>query len=265
MTKPCKIHSYSDGDVILTVEDTSFQLHISILSLASKVFEKMFLSKSFQDFLSFIYPTNNLRISWGNIDDMLRIADRYEVSSLFDRGFEFLEREFYFKPLYSLLLADRYNIPVVYKESSKLVLDNFTTFRLDNLYKDLSVAACNSLIKRYGGYVISLMIINKIDFISNFSHTCNNENDHVTILTDLLKTRINDVFTLPPLPPSKFYSVFSQKINMYAFFSQGLICECSFNEHFMGLIKEYFGEFEPLDIEGDKVNAPKYIFVEINR
>ncbi|CAJ0765176.1 8092_t:CDS:1, partial [Entrophospora sp. SA101] len=40
MTKPCKIHSYSDGDVILTVEDTSFQLHISILSLASKVFEK---------------------------------------------------------------------------------------------------------------------------------------------------------------------------------------------------------------------------------
>ncbi|CAJ0842735.1 16698_t:CDS:2 [Entrophospora sp. SA101] len=231
MTKPCKIHSYSDGDVILTVEDTSFQLHISILSLASKVFEKMFLSKSFQDFLSFIYPTNNLRISW---------------------GFEFLEREFYFKPLYSLLLADRYNIPIVYKESSKLVLDNFTTFRLDNLYKDLSVAACNSLIKRYGGYVISLMIINKIDFISNFSHTCNNENDHVIILTDLLKTRINDVFTLPPLPPSKFYRVFSQKINMYAFFSQGLICECSFNEHFMGLIKEYFGEFEPLDIEGDK-------------
>ncbi|CAJ0842727.1 16695_t:CDS:2 [Entrophospora sp. SA101] len=41
MTKPCKIHSYSDGDVILTVEDTSFQLHISILSLASKVFEKI--------------------------------------------------------------------------------------------------------------------------------------------------------------------------------------------------------------------------------
>nr|CAG8471411.1 1218_t:CDS:2 [Entrophospora candida] len=135
------VHNYLDGDVKIVVEQVSFQLHMNILSLASEVFKSMFTLgssrskkipeiplenetiESFQNLLSFIYPTRNLRISWENVDDMLRLADRYEVLSLHDRASEFLEYNFKIDPIRALLMADEYSLRKTYKESSKLVLE----------------------------------------------------------------------------------------------------------------------------------------------
>ncbi|CAJ0746669.1 8177_t:CDS:2, partial [Entrophospora sp. SA101] len=74
----------------------------------------------------------NLRISWENVDDMLRLADRYEVLSLHDRASEFLEYNFKTDPIRALLMADEYSLRKTYKESSKLVLEVFPKYKLSN-------------------------------------------------------------------------------------------------------------------------------------
>ncbi|RHZ46045.1 hypothetical protein Glove_637g13 [Diversispora epigaea] len=151
-----EIHFYDDGDVELTAENITFRIHKNILALSSQAFSGMFMSAKPTDedliissttgksiprielrddaapdiekLLSFLYPNTFFEISWDDVASLLRLADKYIVETLTSACVAFLKRSYQEEPLQALKLSEVYRISTVYKESSKLVLDNFEQF-----------------------------------------------------------------------------------------------------------------------------------------
>ncbi|CAG8511769.1 11785_t:CDS:1 [Acaulospora morrowiae] len=153
LPRKSETHFYSDGDVELVAEKITFRVHRNILELSSQFFKEMFMSakpsaedlvvisstgktipridlrddsaQDFEKLLSFLYPNTFYEIGWDNVSSLLRLADKYIVESLTSACVAFLKRSYQEEPLQALKLAEFYHISSVYKESSKLVLDNF--------------------------------------------------------------------------------------------------------------------------------------------
>ncbi|CAG8649110.1 4490_t:CDS:2, partial [Racocetra fulgida] len=151
-----EIHFYKDGDIELLVEKIVFRVHKNILTLSSQFFNGMYQSAtpSIEDLtaisntgvsiprvelrgdaapdveklLSFLYPNTYFEISWRDVANLLRLADKYIVETLTTACVAFLKRSYQEEPLQALKLAETYQIASVYKESSKLVLDDFEKF-----------------------------------------------------------------------------------------------------------------------------------------
>ncbi|CAG8690449.1 3107_t:CDS:2 [Funneliformis caledonium] len=153
-----KIHYHEkDGDIFLKAENTIFLIHKTFLSLSSEFFKDLFklakpssnenvniidgttiemngeTSESIERMLSFIYPNTFVEITWDNVEDL---------------------KMFY----YHLPLADKYSFPKVFKESSKLLLDDFQKYRSDPTYDELSQRAKLKLTDAWYHYTNSLHI-----------------------------------------------------------------------------------------------------------
>ncbi|CAG8533866.1 22880_t:CDS:1 [Racocetra persica] len=156
ISRNSEIHFYKDGDIELLVEKIIFRVHKNILTLSSQFFNGMYQSAtpSIEDLtaisntgvsiprvelrgdaapdveklLSFLYPNTYFEISWRDVANLLRLADKYIVETLTTACVAFLKRSYQEEPLQALKLAETYQISSVYKESSKLVLDDFEKF-----------------------------------------------------------------------------------------------------------------------------------------
>ncbi|CAH1761861.1 14632_t:CDS:1 [Entrophospora sp. SA101] len=157
-------HFYQDGDCELKVENILFRVHKNILVLSSAFFSGMFstaqpskdelitvgggssgnslstivridlrddASDDIEKLLSFLYPNTFFEISWADVANLLRLADKYIVDTLNSGCVSFLKRSYEDEPLKALKLAEIYMIDSVYKESSKLVIDKFEQFFYD--------------------------------------------------------------------------------------------------------------------------------------
>ncbi|CAB4378345.1 hypothetical protein RhiirA5_396896 [Rhizophagus irregularis] len=154
-----EIHFYGDGDCELVAENLLFRVHKNILVLSSAFFNGMFsaaqpsrdelitisqtgrtvarielrdAANDIEKLLSFLYPNTFFEISWEDVENLLRLADKYIVETLTSACVAFLKRSYQDEPLRSLKLAETYSIATVYKESSKLVLDGFEHFFYDS-------------------------------------------------------------------------------------------------------------------------------------
>ncbi|CAG8590377.1 10038_t:CDS:1 [Funneliformis caledonium] len=170
MAEKHPIHDYTkDGDIIRKVENTHFLVHKSILSLASEFFNDLFTLAtpnsneiiknttvnesegsilileiveedvtSIQDMLSFIYPNTILHINWKNVENLLRIADKFVINKLSDACDFFLQNNVVDNVLTSFILADQYRLPIPFKESSKLILNDYFKYEIDSKFKRIS-------------------------------------------------------------------------------------------------------------------------------
>ncbi|CAI2163705.1 16958_t:CDS:2 [Funneliformis geosporum] len=189
MTEHHKIHYYEkSGDIFLKAENTIFLLHKIILSIASEFFDDLFkfskpstneivtiidgtqqssntfpmiemngeTSESLERMLSFIYPNTFVEITWDNVKDCLRISDKFIINKLTKSCSVFLLHHFQEKVLLSFTLADKYSFPKVFKESSKLVLDDLQKYRSDSTYDELSPRTKLKLMDSWFHYTNSL-------------------------------------------------------------------------------------------------------------
>src|ERR1051325_2321037 len=148
-------HYYKeDGDIILQAENTYFLVHKNFLSFASQFFKDLFAcatpssneyinvnnqsgessipiievtdekSTSIEEMLSFIYPNAILEVDWNNVENLLRLADKFIIKKLTSSCNTFLQTVlqtgFTENVLTSFILADKYQLSTIYKESSKL-------------------------------------------------------------------------------------------------------------------------------------------------
>jgi hypothetical protein len=292
---PLSKHDYPDGDVIIELKDKSFKVHKLVLGLASDVFKDLFTNaisktsgkeipklpldepiQTFEDLLDFIYPGCSLSITWDNIRELFRIADKYMIDSFIERGKEFLERYFQSKPLLSLVLADLYRFKDIYKQSSKLVLDNFTFYKSHQLFNQLSVITRESLLNRYCNYLISWSKdYQEKDFVEDFTHTCvgYNTKDHVKKISNKIVNKLKSTRTFPPPNPSMFYRMVLKVLQEKSYD----MVSCDYNDRFFSefpnMFKNYFGEFEPLENDDHDDNNSNvttedeicdfYIFIEM--
>ncbi|PKC60828.1 hypothetical protein RhiirA1_467482 [Rhizophagus irregularis] len=173
MTQKSSIHYYEDGDLLIIIQDTIFRLHKIILSISSKIFQDMFAYakpssnenlptikldensiKPSQYLISFIYHDKNFKITWNCVEEISRLGDKYEVDIVLKAVETFLELHFVEKPLFSIILADQYRFKKVYKETSKLILDDLPKYKSknDELFQKLSTNTRSLLLEKYLDY-----------------------------------------------------------------------------------------------------------------
>ncbi|GBB85620.1 hypothetical protein RclHR1_01210028 [Rhizophagus clarus] len=173
MSQRNSVHYYEDGDLLIIVQDTIFRLHKIVLSISSKVFKDMFTYakpssydnlptvnldensiKPFEDLVSFIYHDKNFKITWKCVEEISRLGDKYEVDIVLKAVETFLELHFVENPLFSIILADQYRFKKVYKETSKLILDDLPNYKSKNeeLFQKLSTNTRSLLLEKYLDY-----------------------------------------------------------------------------------------------------------------
>lgn len=170
-------HYYDDGNVIICMGNTHFRVHASILRLSSDFFKKLLSDawnktnrpdpfKSFcsqhgkldfkdvmavvdlpykipSDFGTLLSTLYNLdaefEITWGNVEEILRVARKYNFSSATENCQRFLRSKMKEAPLDALLQADRYRLPDLYMEASALVLDHYVYYSSFPEFEQLSM------------------------------------------------------------------------------------------------------------------------------
>lgn len=175
------------------------------------------------------------------------------IESLIIACKKFLEDNYRRNPMLPFLLADTYNFKSLYKESSKLILNNYQNFIHEPLFKRFSEKTRSSLNERYIKFFFGFCsIVNgKNKILSDYVHKCSNSRHH-DVLEDELKN--------PPLP-SKIYKKIFLQINVNGEYNR----KC--NDHFTNTYLP--GDFEAL---GDGavgavgtvgvIHDQKYIFIE---
>ncbi|RGB28790.1 BTB/POZ domain-containing protein [Rhizophagus diaphanus] len=260
-------HYYADGDIILQVKDTYFLVHKNLLSLASEFFKSLFAcatpssdkiikviedsSKessipileiideepdSIEDILSFIYPNTILYIDWNNVDIFLRLSDKFIIRKLLNSCEVFLLEHFTEKVLGSFILAEKYLLPTIFKESSKLIIDDIIKYECDEDFKLILKRTQERLVISHHIYYLELVKFNK--------HV---REDWYKYLYDDIT---NEISTFPIPKPS---------------FTRNKIFELSHespDKEFIKNFKQYLGSFEKL------INAPAntdyyYPFIEL--
>ncbi|CAG8563924.1 5906_t:CDS:1 [Funneliformis mosseae] len=268
-----KIHYHEkDGDIFLKAENTIFLIHKTFLSLSSEFFKDLFklakpssnenvniidgttiemngeTSESIERMLSFIYPNTFVEITWDNVEDLLRISNKFIISKLTKSCSVFLLHHFQENFLLSFTLADKYSFPKVFKESSKLLLDDFQKYRSDPTYDELSQRAKLKLTDAWYHYTNSLHIY----FGKNSKSSARISDKVITFSEFLLSESLN--FFLKPSKFSKFYRDWKLKLPTY----RNSIT-----------IEELFKNYETLEFqsiqlnEANKSNKTQYIFIEL--
>jgi len=173
-----KIHNYPDGNILIDVEDITFKVHSTILTLSSKQFAAMInrnlketiddpkiiahfelkdnVAKHFEDLLSVLYPHTSLVITWENIEYIGSIAHQYQIVAVISRLQEFLDPRWHTKPLYTLVLAEQLNLANEYREASRVVIDELLTVQTDPLFERLGDATKLKLFRRYTQFIAEM-------------------------------------------------------------------------------------------------------------
>src|SRR4051812_30350780 len=228
-TEQSKVHYYEDGDILVTVQHTVFRLHRNFLAMASKVFEDMFTyagssdvnnmstmscitltdtsATVFENLLTFLYPRNYLRISWENVDKFLEVGDKYEIIVVIGASEEFLECHYAENPFLAFNLADQYGFKFVYKESSKLVLNNLPKFKSSQDFQKLSYKASSSLLSKHLDYILAIGNLSEVN-MHEYRHNCSYSVSHGKVMQKMFSDKVKLVQGFPVISPNKLFEKF---------------------------------------------------------
>ncbi|CAB5361842.1 unnamed protein product [Rhizophagus irregularis] len=232
MTQKSSLHYYEDGDILVIVQNVTFRLHKNILSIASKVFQDMFKcavasredlptisltdtsSTIFENLLSYLYPHKFIPITWENIIEFCELADKYEISMVLEAADNFLKTYFQEKPLISLVLADRYRFKYIYKEASKLILDNLLVYKKEPDFKIISSNTRCALVEKYLDFTLAISSFQGLKHQYDYQHACEKEPHLYTVCLNKQKTTMlyeeffNGIHLDPTKSPSTNLNIF---------------------------------------------------------
>ncbi len=296
MFQKSSLHYYEDGDIILIVQDTAFCLHRNYLSMASKVFRDMFscatsstdkeLSRinitdtsplAFENFLTFIYPQKFVPITWDNVSEFCQIGDKYEFTSVLGAVETFLESHFHENPLSSLILADRYHFHLIFKESSKLILNKFQDYRQNSKFLLLSDKTRSALFEKYLDFTISIKTIRTLKQHKDFQHhslcrlhypSFTNHEQEINRWYETFLERCHLLLNSDTiLSPSKSINIIIKYLmEFWKDYINKTWSECEyrfFNDYLSRQFVSHFGNFEPLKFEKSRKDAEHYMFIEL--
>jgi hypothetical protein len=263
------VHYYAeDGDIILQVEDTHFLVHKTFLSFASEFFKSLFAcatpspneiikitkdsskessipvfeiidekSNLIEDMLSFIYPNTVLNVGWDNVENLLRLSDKFIIKKLVNSCVIFLQDHFTEKILTAFILADKYLLPTIFKETSKLILDDIIKYECDSDFKLISKRTQERLAHAHHIYYLEL---------NKFYKLCS------------AKEYFSFICTFPIPKPSILQNNFINTLNSISSYDI-YIKQQEYTQNF----KEYLGKFEQLIKGPENMGNYCYLFIEL--
>ncbi|PKY45504.1 hypothetical protein RhiirA4_401320 [Rhizophagus irregularis] len=294
MTQKSSLHYYEDGDILVIVQNVTFRLHKNILSIASKVFQDMFKcavasredlptisltdtsSTIFENLLSYLYPHKFIPITWENIIEFCELADKYEISMVLEAADNFLKTYFQEKPLISLVLADRYRFKYIYKEASKLILDNLLVYKKEPDFKIISSNTRCALVEKYLDFTLAISSFQGLKHQYDYQHACEKEPHLYTVCLNKQKTTMlyeeffNGIHLDPTKSPSTNLNIFLEYCRRFKKKNEQLNqCGIYFIQNYLiGKVVKYLfsGDdkaVDTLESEKDKEDRKYYLLIEL--
>ncbi|KAG9306026.1 hypothetical protein G9A89_002023 [Geosiphon pyriformis] len=280
-------HFYEDGDLLININESLavFKVHKKIMELASPVFKAMFQSCNsienhersleavtlyeapnyIEDLLTFIYPASFLRIQWENVLYLLPLSDKYELNSLTKICCEFLESSVYENPLETLFLAEKYQFPKAYKDSSKIIIDDFFEYRTRHLFYQISLKTKDKLQNYYLDFIEAIRNVTKSSLchIPRSCHaTCwhGDIHQHGKASKRRVMELIEKIQKNVDIRPSQLWKTFSE----FAAEGKGNCENYIYERHIKKELLEHLGDFEKLEAYPDRLsNFNHYIYIEL--
>ncbi|GAA6055143.1 hypothetical protein JCM3770_007463 [Rhodotorula araucariae] len=125
-------------------------------------------ASSFQDLLCHIYPRLECAIDWTNVEDLSRMALKFDVPSLSNACLAFLLPSAAGRPVLCMKIAEENGIPELYKEASRYVLDAFNNTGSDEL-AILSPTTLLRLERKRNWFLERLLKLGQVSILRDYS------------------------------------------------------------------------------------------------
>ncbi|GAA6003907.1 hypothetical protein JCM10207_006462 [Rhodosporidiobolus poonsookiae] len=122
----------------------------------------------FQDLLCHVYPRLDCLIGWTNVEDLIRMAAKFDIPSLSNACLAFLLPSAAGRPVLCMRLAEENHIPELYKEASRYVLDNYGNWTPEEL-AILSPATLLKLERRRSWFLERLLKLGQVQIVREYA------------------------------------------------------------------------------------------------
>ncbi|BGP18581.1 hypothetical protein JCM10213_002131 [Rhodosporidiobolus nylandii] len=125
-------------------------------------------ASSFQDLLCHVYPRLDCLISWTNVEDLYRMSAKFDIPSLTSACLAFLLPSAAGRPILCMKIGEENNIPELYKEGSRYVLDNFGNWQPEEL-AILSPTTLLKLERRRSWFLERLLKLGQVQILREYA------------------------------------------------------------------------------------------------
>ncbi|GBB90122.1 hypothetical protein RclHR1_00170026 [Rhizophagus clarus] len=262
------------GDILLRSGNETFLVHKLILSLSSKIFKDLIETSKpstnenvrivnnysideiyvhgetpelIRGMLSFIYPDKyHITITWDNISDYLRISNKFAIKKLEQGCKEMLLEKIQINTLLTMKFAEEYSFHDIYKESSKLILDDFLIYSSDSQFKQLSKETRLKLHERWSDYQNELQ-----QFICKYQQVKVHRDSEIISLRKYITEMFPSTTLLKLLKPSLLVDM-CEKLLFVGYYNK-----------FINNYPQKILTYEPL-FQNVSLTDKKYIFIELD-
>ncbi|PLW22235.1 hypothetical protein PCASD_17242 [Puccinia coronata f. sp. avenae] len=111
--------------------------------IEARIYLKEERSTSFQDLLMFVYPHLECVCTWHNASDLMTMSQKFDMPLLKRHVLSFLLSSVAGKPIEAMKIAEEHQLPELYRESSRFLLDNWQGWD----HKELESLSSETLLK----------------------------------------------------------------------------------------------------------------------
>ncbi|GAA5891222.1 hypothetical protein JCM8208_002550 [Rhodotorula glutinis] len=148
-------------------------------------------ASSFQDLLCHIYPRLECAIDWINVEDLCRMALKFDMPSLMNACLAFLLPSAAGRPVLCMKIAEENGIPELYKEASRYVLDAY-----NSIGEDLAILSPTTLLRlerRRSNFLERLLKLGQVSILRDYS--CHSHCDEPTRCARLVDEKWRSAFS----------------------------------------------------------------------
>ncbi|KAH8926961.1 hypothetical protein BT69DRAFT_1347645 [Atractiella rhizophila] len=161
---------------------------------------------SFQDLLFFIYPHLDCCVTWNNAPDLMTMSLKFDMPLLKRLCTSFLISSAAGQPIKAMKISEDHQIPELYKEASRFLLDNFNGWDTS----DLAVLKQSTLLKlekRRTWFLERLLKLGLVTTARDYvcSPSCPDPQTCAKLLDEKWRSAWNAAFRFGPPQPSIIY------------------------------------------------------------
>ncbi|EGG12776.1 uncharacterized protein MELLADRAFT_87038 [Melampsora larici-populina 98AG31] len=204
---PALKHMISKSNLIKPVNSTP---QISKTSKSNQIEARIFLQEEkaapFQDLLMFVYPHLECVCTWNNAPELMTMSRKFDMPYLQRHVLNFLLSSAAGKPIQAMKIAEDHQLPDLYRESSRFLLDNWQGWDP----KELDILSSETLLKlekRRTWFLERLLKLGLVNSSRDYvcPPTCSDPQHCAKLVDDKWRSAWASSFKFGPPQPSSVY------------------------------------------------------------
>lgn len=204
---------------------------------------------SFQDLLMFVYPHLECVCTWHNASDLMTMSQKFDMPLLKRHVLSFLLSSVAGKPIEAMRIAEEHQLPELYRESSRFLLDNWQGWDTKEL-ENLSSQTLLKLEKRRTWFLERLLKLGLVNTSRDYvcPSSCPDPQHCSRLVDDKWKSAWGASFKFGPPQPSSVYRALrclEPSLHSPALLLPHTSCQQHALRFFADLFDRMFSQFTP--------------------